>query len=168
MHIISIETYRKVNKSCNLCVLCGNCLTDLLSLDESALGQLPLDTLRAALGEADSEVRACVLYALGSRPEPEAISLLVAALGDPSQFLARTACDSLERIGKPTVPALIEALKNQNAQVRGLAARALAHIKDTSSIPALFNALEDDSAIVQHWADEGLDNMGVGQVYFKP
>jgi HEAT repeat protein len=143
-------------------------LTGILDLDESALTQLPLDTLRAALGEADAEVRATALFALGTHSEPEAISLLGGALGDPSPFLARTACDSLERIGKPAVPALIEALKNQNAQVRGLAARALAHIKDTSAIPALFNALEDESAIVQHWADEGLDNMGVGQVYFKP
>lgn len=143
-------------------------MTDLLSLDESSLAQLPLDTLRAALGETDSEVRACALYALGTHSEPEAISLLGVVLGDPSQFLARTACDSLERIGKPAVSTLIEALKHPSAQVRGLAARALAHIKDTSSIPALFAALEDESAIVQHWADAGLDNMGVGQVYFKP
>jgi len=142
--------------------------SELLTADETALAQLPLDTLRAALKETDSEVRACALYALGTHSEPEAISLLVAALSDASPFLARTAGDSLVRIGQPAVPALIEALKNQNSQGRGLAARALAYIKDTSSIPALFAALEDDSAIVQHWADQGLDNMGVGQVYFKP
>jgi HEAT repeat protein len=92
----------------------------------------------------------------------------VACLGDPSPFLARTAADSLQRLGASAVPALIAALKDQDAQTRGLAARALAHLKDKSSIPALFNALEDDSAIVQFWADEGLERMGVGQVYFKP
>ena len=39
---------------------------------------------------------------------------------------------------------------------------------DTRAIPALFKALEDESAIAQYWADEGLERMGVGQVYFKP
>jgi HEAT repeat protein len=142
-------------------------LADLSLLDEAAFATLPFDTLREALGEADTETRACALYALGIRTEPDAISLLIDALGDPSAFLSRLAADSLERIGKPAVPTLIETLKNKNAQIRGLAARALAHIKDTSAIPALFAALEDESIIVQHWADEGLDAMGVGQVYFK-
>ena len=143
-------------------------MADLLSLDEAALAQLSLDTLLSALSDADTEVWACALYALGTRPEPEAISLLVTSLSDPSSFLARTAADSLQRLGQPAVPALIEALKSQDAQTRGLAARALAHLKYTAAIPALFKALEDDSVIVQYWADEGLDRMGVGQVYFKP
>lgn len=143
-------------------------MADLLSLDESALAQLPLDTLLSALGDSDSEARACAIYALGTRHEPEAISALVNVCSDHSSFLARIAADSLQRIGKPAVPALIEALTHRDAQTRGLAARALAHIKDTSSVPALFNALEDESAIVQYWADEALERMGVGMVYFKP
>ncbi|HLB48989.1 MAG TPA: HEAT repeat domain-containing protein [Anaerolineales bacterium] len=142
-------------------------MTDLLSLDEAALAQLPLDTLLSALGESDSEARACAIYGLGTRREPEAISALVACLADASSFLARTATDSLERIGKPAVSALIEALTHQDAQTRGLAARALAHIKDTSSIPALFKTLEDESAIAQYWADEALERMGAGMAYFK-
>lgn len=139
---------------------------DLLSLDEAALAQVSTPELITALGEPDPGVRACALYALGSRPE--SIPALAGCLADSSQFIARTAADALQRIGQPAVPALIEALKDQNAQVRGLAARALAHIKDTASIPALFSALEDESAFVQYWADEGLERMGVGQVYFKP
>jgi HEAT repeat protein len=67
------------------------------------------------------------------------------------------------------VAGLIRALA-QDAQprVRTHAARALALIGDTSAIPALFKALEDDSAMVQYWVEEGLERMGVGQVYFKP
>ena len=139
---------------------------DLLSLDEAALAQVPTPELIDALAGADPEVRACAIYALGSRPE--SVLALSACLADPSQFIARTAADALQRIGQPAVPTLVEALKNNAAQVRGLAARALAHIKDTSAIPALFNALEDESAFVQYWADEALERMGVGQVYFKP
>jgi HEAT repeat protein len=141
---------------------------DLLNADESTLNQLPFDLIRIGLSETDPEVRAAAVYALGTRPEPEAVPLLIGVLNDPSAFLARTASDSLHRLGSSAVPALIEALKNQDAQTRGLAARALAHIADKSSIPALFHALEDDSTVVQYWADEGLDRMGVGQVYFKP
>lgn len=139
---------------------------DLLSVDEAALAQVSTSDLIAASTGADAGVRACAIYALGDRPE--AVSTLVGCLADPGQFVARTAADALQRLGKPAAAALVEALENPSAQVRGLAARALAHIKETSSIPALFKALDDESAFVQYWADEALERMGVGQVYFKP
>ncbi len=120
------------------------------------------------MADSDLEVRAVAVYALGARGEESAITALVNCLGDSSTFLARTAADALTRIGQPAVSALMAALKHPDAQTRGLAARALAHLKDPASIPALFNALEDDSAFVQYWADEGLDRLGVGQIYFKP
>ncbi len=68
-------------------------MADLLSLDESALAQLPLDTLLSALGDSDSEARACAIYALGTRHEPEAISALVNVCSDHSSFLARIAAE---------------------------------------------------------------------------
>lgn len=141
---------------------------ELLNADESSLSQLPFDLIENGLQATDPEVRAVALYALGARPEPQAVPLLVAALADPSPFLARTASDSLLRLGKRALGELLKALKNQDAQTRGLAARALALLADKSSIPALFNALEDESTVVQYWADAGLERMGVGQVYFKP
>ena len=143
-------------------------LIDLRSADEASLASIPTLDLLVALSDSDLEVRAIAVYALGTRGEESAISALVNSLGNSGAFLARTAADALTRIGKPAVSALTDALKHPDAQTRGLAARALAHIKDPSSIPALFNALEDDSAFVQYWADEGLDRLGVGQIYFKP
>jgi HEAT repeat protein len=47
------------------------------------------------------------------------------------------------------------------------AARALASIGDTRAIPALFDAL-DDSALLEYWANEGLERMGVGMCFFSP
>lgn len=141
---------------------------DLLTADDSTFGQLPFNLIQTALGETDAEIRAAAIYILGTRSEPEAIPLLINCLGDPSQFLARTASDSLQRRGSVAVPALVGALQNQDAQTRGLAARALALIKDPASIPALFKALDDESTVVQFWAAEGLECLGVGQVYFKP
>lgn len=143
-------------------------LIDLLGADETTLAQIPTPDLIRALADSDLEVRAVAVYALGTRGDKSAVTALVNYLADPSSFLARTAADALIRIGRPAVSALIDALKHPDAQTRGLAARALAHIKDPAAIPALFNALEDDSAFVQYWADEGLDRLGVGQIYFKP
>jgi HEAT repeat protein len=132
-------------------------------------GDEPTRALLQAAADPDTGVRAAAFFALGERAAPAAEGVLVAALGDPSEYLARLATDALIHIGSPAVPGLIRAL-TQAAQprVRANAARALAFIGDTSAIPALFQALEDESALAQYWAEEGLERMGVGQVYFKP
>ena len=127
------------------------------------------DALLTAAADLDPEVRTAALHALGERRVPEAVTPLLFALGDRSLYVARIAADALIHIGEPAVPGLIRALENDAApQVRANAARALALIGDKSAIPALFHALDDDSMMVQHWAEEGLERMGVGQVYFKP
>lgn len=126
------------------------------------------DPLLAALSDPDQAVEGLAVAALGSRRESSAISPLIVCLGHSGPFIAQLACVALEQIGLPAVPQLVEALKAPEASTRRLATRALAHIKDPSSIPALFAALEDDSMYVQYWAEEALDAMGVGQVYFKP
>ena len=132
-------------------------------------GERATNAILAAAADADPEVRTAALHALGERRAPEAVTPLLFALGDPSLYLARIAADALIHIGAAAVPGLIRALEQDaQPQVRANAARALALIGDQSAIPALFRALEDDSMMVQHWADEGLERMGVGQVYFKP
>jgi HEAT repeat protein len=128
-----------------------------------------ISALLAASADPDANVRAAVLQALGQHRAPEAVTPLLFALADSSSYLARLATDALIHIGQPAVPALIRVLENDaESHIRVHAARALALIGDTSAIPALFRALEDDSVMVQYWADEGLEKMGVGQVYFKP
>lgn len=128
-----------------------------------------VNALIALTADADPEVRAAVFFALGQQRAPEAITPLMFALSERSPYLARLAADALIQIGPPAVPALCEALNREvETAVRVNLARALALMADTRSIPALFRALEDDSAMVQYWADHGLEKMGVGQVYFKP
>ena len=48
------------------------------------------------------------------------------------------------------------------------AVRALSKIGDQRSIPALFECLDDSSALIEYWAGEGLEKMGVGMVFYKP
>jgi HEAT repeat protein len=131
-------------------------------------GAVPTETLIRLAADADPNVRAAALHGLGQRDTPDVIAPLLFSLTDPSEYLTRLAADALIRVGAPAVPGLARALE-QDAQprVRANAARALALIGDTAAIPALFKALEDESALVQTWAEEGLERMGVGQVYFR-
>lgn len=130
---------------------------------------IALSLLLITTADADVDVRAAVFQGLGEARTIEAIPPLLFALSDASSYLARLATEALIQIGAPAVPGLIRALENDvEARVRVNAARALALIGDASAIPALFHALEDESNLVQHWADEGLERMGIGQVYFKP
>jgi len=125
--------------------------------------------LLAATADPDPDLRAVVLHGLGQLRAPGAVTPLLFALNDSSAFLARLATDALIHVGSPAVPGLTRALEQDaEARVRANAARALALIGDPSAIPALFHALEDDSMMVQYWAEEGLGRMGVGQVYFQP
>jgi HEAT repeat protein len=139
----------------------------------SKLAGLPEPRAVAALlsvaADPDENLRAAVLHGLGEARVAEAVSPLLQALQSPSPYLNRVAADALIRIGPAAVPGLIEALKQAGeSRVRSSAARALALIGDKSAIPALFYALSDESALVQYWAEEGLERMGAGQVYFKP
>jgi HEAT repeat protein len=138
-----------------------------------ALARIPnpkaTTALVAAAADPDPDVRAAALHALGECRAREAVTPLLFALGDASPYLARIATDALIQIGKPALSGLIHALEaDAHAQVRTNAARALALIGDPSAVPALYRALEDDSVMTRHWAEEGLDRMGLGQVYFKP
>lgn len=138
-----------------------------------ALGHLPGEAATSALvtvaADRDANVRAAALHALGQRASSEAVTPLLFALNDESEYLARLATDALIRIGKRAVPWLIHALRHDaQARVRVNAARALAAIADPAAIPALFAALEDESALVRHYAEAGLEKLGVGEVYLQP
>lgn len=123
--------------------------------------------LCTALGDADADVRACAVVALAGLRPLEAIAPLAERLGDPSAYVARLAADALARFGLPAAPALIAALGSENPAARAGAARALAVIQPPEAIPALCAALDDPSALVTYYAEEALEKMGVGMVFFK-
>jgi len=84
-------------------------------------------------------------------------------------LLAHLAADALIAIGAAAVPNLLQTLKSDHSQAARLeAVRALARIGDQRSIPALFETLDKESALIEYWADEGLQRMGVGIILFKP
>jgi hypothetical protein len=120
------------------------------------------------LDDPDPSVRYCAVLAVGKHHHHAAISKLIRALDSDDSLLVRLAADALISIGVLAVEPLLAALDASSASASVEAARALALIGDTRAIPALFKFLDSDSVMLQHWANEGLEKMGVGMDFFKP
>ncbi len=133
-------------------------------------GEQAITWLIEALADPDPDVRACAAMGLGALGAPQAIRPLTRLLADESAYVGRIAGNALIHIGPPAVPALIQALHSPSAAARAGAARALIPLADHAhdAIPALFAALDDESALVSYYAEEALERMGVGMVLLKP
>ena len=124
--------------------------------------------LATTLDDDDALVRHAAAIGLRMQPRTQAAPALVERLGDRDSLMARLASDALAALGAPALPHLRRALASSDVGTRIYAARALASIDDPAAVPHLFAALEDDSPIVQHWAERGLERHGVGMVFFAP
>lgn len=76
--------------------------------------------------------------------------------------LRETTIDTLARIGKPAVPALVEALRDPNPDLRDQAALALARIgpQAEEAVPDLIAALNDDNEVVRKDVVRALGQVG--------
>ena len=124
--------------------------------------------LTRALSDPDMGVRWCAGLALRMNPFPQASNPLIGMLSDRDALTRRLAGDALVAIGGEVVPQLLGLVQREEQEVRLEVIRALAKIGDLRAIPVLFEALDDNSALIEYWANEGLEKMGVGMVYFKP
>ncbi|HBY08136.1 MAG TPA: hypothetical protein DEH22_10255 [Chloroflexi bacterium] len=124
--------------------------------------------LLAGLCDPDPAVRQCAALGLSQQPADEAIPDLIAALDARDRLLARLAGDALISTGSAGLPGLIQTLEAGSPSAKIEAARALALIGDKNAIAALFAAWQEGSTMVQYWAEEGLDRMGVGMQFFAP
>ena len=130
--------------------------------------QSQTEWLLPLLDDSVPEVRQAAVLGLCSHPDEMAISSLIRALSDTDSMVSGLAGNALVTIGEAAVPSLMEIPKDAPQIARINATRALAEIADKRSIPMLMAALEDDSVIIQHWAAEGLERMGLNMVYLKP
>lgn len=136
----------------------------LAELDTPQVAPLLIKSLQ----DGDKTVRQCAALALSYRPHDTAITYLIAVLNDPDRLLAHLAADALVASGAAAVPALLKVMQSDLQAARLEAVRTLALIGDTRAIPALFTALDEGSALIEYWANEGLQRMGVGMTFFKP
>jgi HEAT repeat protein len=121
-----------------------------------------------ALQDKDAMVRSGAALALGELKAEAALEALAQLLTTDATESGNHAADALAKIGQPAAQVLITALKNERPWVRVRAAKALIPVESQEAIPALFQALEDESYVVRHHAEEALARLGVGQmVYFR-
>ena len=120
------------------------------------------------LNDPAPEVRQCAALGLAGKPDESATQPLIQALSDKDSMVASLAGNALVKIGSAAVPSLIEAVKNEPQSARIHALRALAEIKDHRAIPVMMKVMEEDSVLLQHWAKEGLERLGLDMVYIKP
>lgn len=121
-----------------------------------------------ALADLQPEIRQCAARGLQERPDERAVLALIAALEDGDSLVVRVAANALVAAGQLAVLALLQASSEGSQKCQLEAMRALALIGDQRSIPFLFEALDSDSMLMEYWANEGLERMGVGMIFFKP
>ena len=127
----------------------------------------PTELLAPFLNDPAPEIRQCAALGLAIKPDESAIESLVRALSDTDSMVCSLAANALVKLGNAAVPALIEAVKNGAQSQRIHALRALAEIKDHRAIPVMMQVMQEDSALLQHWAQEGLERLGLDMVYMK-
>lgn len=120
------------------------------------------------LEDSAPEVRAAAALALCSHPHESAIPALINSLADEDSLTAGLAGNALVAIGSPTVPRLLQVMDEAPVGIRIIALRALGEIRDQRAIPAMMKAMQDDSAVLQYWANEGLERLGLNMVYGLP
>jgi HEAT repeat protein len=123
--------------------------------------------LANALEDVDLAVRQAAALGLRLQPVPDAAAALARHLADPDPLTSRLASDALAALGVAALPELRRAAQAGEPGTRINAVRALAMLKDQAAIPDLFAALEDPSTLVLHWAERGLEDLGVGMVFFR-
>jgi len=119
-------------------------------------------------GDPSPEIRQCAALGLAGNADESATQPLLHALNDPDGMVGSLAMTALIKIGSAAVPSLIETVKEGKQSARILALRALAEIKDHRAIPIMMKVMGEDSSLLQHWAKEGLDRLGLDMIYIKP
>jgi HEAT repeat protein len=136
-----------------------------------ALAASPLtrtDDLIPLLSDSASEVRAAAALALCNHPHENAVAALVKTLSDEDPLTAGLAGNALVKIGNPSVPSLLEVMNEAPTGIRIIVLRALSEIRDHRAIPVMMKSLSEESAVLQYWAQEGLEKLGLDMVYLKP
>jgi HEAT repeat protein len=128
-----------------------------------------IDLLIDRCADAEINLRVCAIVALGQFGEQAApaVAALIERMVKGNVFEGTLAADTLAQIGTAATDELVRVLQQGDAPMRGRAARALARIADPKSIPALIAALDDESPIVEHYANEVLPKLGVGTILLK-
>lgn len=99
-----------------------------------------------AMADKNDEVRLVATNALKKLADPELAKMLVAALKEPNKWLPARVAEVLVSLGKDAVPALKEAIHDNDPVFRGYIIEMLGEIGDKSSLESLYAALIDNNS----------------------
>lgn len=126
------------------------------------------DLLASCLDSNDLAIQLCAAKGLQITPSVSALARLIQLLFHDDALLRRLAGDALASLEFEASAELIKVLDSQDDYARIEAARALSIIQDPASINALFGQINDSSSVVNYWAEEALNAMGLGMRFFAP
>ena len=147
-----------------LVALLGDNEKRLRSAAANALGRTgdrrAVEPLIEALGDSDPEVRTTAAHSLGLLKDGRAAAPLVAWFRGETRLggLGEDVLDGMD--AAPAVEPLIAALKDEHADVRVFAARALGRIRDPRAVGALLGARLDGDPLVRARVLEALAAAG--------
>lgn len=124
------------------------------------IGKPAVQPLILALEDDRSNLREAAAETLGRIKDPQSIEPLVQLLKDDDLGIRLTAERSLRDLGKPAVPSLIEALKNDNNNIRNGAATVLGRMKDIRATDPLCRLLKSEHRSDRIGAAEALEKIG--------
>lgn len=134
----------------------------------ASLPSLNVSLLLPSLADAAPEVRQCAALGLCSHPSEAAIQPLIHALFDSDSLVAELSARALTLVGEPAVESLLKVLNDASQSARIQAMRALSEIADPRAIRPMIESLSENSAMLQYWAEAGLERLGVNMIYLKP
>lgn len=134
----------------------------------ASLPSLDAGLLLPSLADAAPEVRQCAALGLCGHPSEAAVPALIESLSDSDSLVAELSARALIAVGEPATESLLEVLREAKPSARIHAMRALAEIADPRSIRPMIESISSSSAVLQYWAQVGLEKMGVNMVYVKP
>ena len=113
-----------------------------------------------ALNDQIPSVRMQAAKALGRVGDPAAVPALLNALRSADEQLGGQIFSALVRLGRASVPALVEASSSNSTWMRWQAIRALGAIRDRRALPVLVGALSDADHSVAWMGAKGLTQLG--------
>jgi HEAT repeat protein len=127
------------------------------------IGEPAVESLIQALRDDDITVRYLAARTLGEIKDERAVEVLIPALKDEGSIIGNhisyvrvKAAEALGKIGEPAVELLIQALNDDDNNVRYLAAWALGEIRDKRAVESLNQLLNDSDANVRETAKESM------------
>lgn len=122
-------------------------------------GKEAQEAVTKLLDHQDYTLRRIAAYILGKIGDPESVDVLVEALGDDNPDVRKSSAQALNRIGEPSIDGLVRSLGNISKDVRASAVWALSKMGDIVVDP-LVKALHSEVKDVRASAVWALSNLG--------